>query len=87
MKNLNNLKNGYIFAPYILIPTVNIITGSTAPNINVKSRYSTKIINSGLYGMIGVDNFNFKDEQKMIERRKKLDKIINNINNKINKYE
>lgn len=82
MKNLNNLKNGYIFAPYILIPTVNIITGSTAPNINVKSRYSTKIVNSGLYGTVNVDGFNFDDERKMIERRKKLDKIINNINNK-----
>lgn len=82
MKNLNNLKNGYIFAPYILQSTVSVVNGSISPNTNVASRYATKIVNSGLYGTIGVDNFNFEDNQKMIDRRNKLDKIVNNIKNK-----
>lgn len=85
MKNLNNSKQGVIFAPYILQNSTNVIISNYAPNINVSSRYATKIVNSSLYGTFNNVGFNFEDEEKMIERRKKLDKIINNINK--NKHE
>ena len=67
MKNLNNSKQGVIFVPYILQNSTNVI--------NINSRYATKLINSSLYGTFSNVEFNFGDQEKMRERRKKLDKI------------
>lgn len=78
MKNLNNSKQGVIFVPYILQNSTNVIISNNVININ--SRYATKLINSSLYGTFSNVEFNFGDQEKMRERRKKLDKIINNIN-------
>lgn len=47
------LDAGIIFAPYIPLETVQIVIPTGVGKSDVRSRYTTKIVNSNLYGTFG----------------------------------
>lgn len=74
-----NKNQGIIFAPYITAQTVSLISESqtTASFKVLKSRYSvTNVLDKNYYQMM-------IEKELMEERRNKLEKIINNIKNKV----
>lgn len=55
MNKGNNLNSGLVWAPYVLssVITESIISDNFTPSKNLLSRYTTKIVLSGIYGIIG----------------------------------
>ena len=73
-KKINNLQPGIVWMPYIPIQTVDIISEKDfRPRLSLKSRYSIKIVNSGMYGTFGNGGFYMSPNQL---RRHKIEKIF-----------
>jgi len=68
-----SMKQGYIYAPYILVEGTPIISDSNyVTKQMIKSRYSTTDINSDYFGIINMNKL-------LKERRLKINKIINKL--------
>ena len=68
-----SMNKGLIFLPYIMAQSVPIIVDSNfASKMLVKSRYSIASVGTDYYNMLQID--------LLTERRKKLEKIKNRIN-------
>ena len=65
-KKTSNLQPGLVWMPYIPVQTVSTITDSFNPRLGIKSRYSTKTINSKYYGYIRTINLVRKDKIEKI---------------------
>jgi len=73
-KKTNSLPSGLIWMPYVPIQTVEVISEKDfTPRISMKSRYSIKIVNSGVYGTIGNGGF-YIPPNKL--RRHKIENIF-----------
>lgn len=72
MNKGNNLNSGLVWAPYVLssVITESIISDNFTPSKNLLSRYTTKIVLSGTYGVIG----------KNIIRKNKMRNYLLNFN-------
>lgn len=69
-KKTNNTQPGLVWMPYIPIKTVETIS-EVSQRISMKSRYSTKIVNSSYYGVFG------NGKNYMSTRQKRKSKIEN----------
>lgn len=80
-KKTNN-SQGIVWMPYIPVQTVQTISEKGFnKRLGIKSRYSTKIVNSGLYGTFGNGVFTFRNEIRKgkIENIFKIEKPTNQL--------
>jgi hypothetical protein len=66
------MKSGFVYVPYIINEKIEVIYSDFTPSKVIKSRYSKKIINSGVYGSFSVEPFINEI------RKNKIEKIFNN---------
>jgi hypothetical protein len=81
-KTNNNLQPGLVWVPYIPIQTVEVISEKDFnTRLSLKSRYTTKVVNSAMYGTIGNGVFYTQvfctPNQRRIKKIEKIFKIKN----------
>jgi hypothetical protein len=73
-KKTNSLQPGIVWMPYIPLQKVEIINEKDfTPRVSLKSRYSMKIVNSGMYGTFGNGGFYMSPNQL---RKHKIENIF-----------